>query len=32
MRRVWDREMRALADAKPVKEWIYKGEEPALGF
>jgi len=32
MRRVWDREIRSLADGKPTKDWVYKGEEPALGF
>jgi 5,5'-dehydrodivanillate O-demethylase len=32
MRRVWDREIRALADGKPTKDWVYKGEEPELGF
>ena len=32
MRRVFDREMRAVADGKPTTAWNYQGEEPHLGF
>jgi 5,5'-dehydrodivanillate O-demethylase len=32
LRRVIGRELRALANGEPTKEWIYKGEEPILGF
>jgi len=32
MRRVWDREIRSFAEGKPTKYWVYRGEEPTLGF
>jgi hypothetical protein len=32
MRRLWSRELAALADGEPLKEWCYDGELPELGF
>lgn len=32
MRKVFDREMRAVAAGEPTKEWRYLGEEPGLGY
>ncbi len=32
MRKVFDREMRAVAAGAPTKEWRYSGDEPRLGF
>jgi 5,5'-dehydrodivanillate O-demethylase len=32
MRKIWSRELRALAEGKPLKQWQYKGEPPELGF
>ena len=32
MRRLWSRELAALADGEPLKEWHYAGELPELGF
>ena len=32
MRKVFLREMDAVAQGQPTKEWVYRGEEPALGF
>lgn len=32
MRRLFDRELRAIADGKPGKEWRYSGEAPNPGF
>jgi len=32
MRRVFDRELRAIIGGKPLKDWRYSGEPPARGF
>ncbi len=32
MRKVFDRELRAVAAGEPTKEWHYSGDEPGLGF
>lgn len=32
MRKIWTRELRALANGKALKEWQYRGEPPELGF
>ncbi len=32
MRKVFDRELRAVAAGEPTKEWRYSSEEPGLGF
>ena len=32
MRKVFDREMRAVSAGEPTKEWRYSNEEPGLGF
>lgn len=32
LRRVMERELRALAEGRPTKQWVYKDEAPVLGF
>ena len=32
MRKLWTRELRALAEGKPLKTWRYAGELPEMGI
>jgi 5,5'-dehydrodivanillate O-demethylase len=32
MRKLWSRELSALAEGRPLTEWKYRGELPEVGF